>query len=346
MEMSTFEHIAPSVLPHARSVILYGGEPLMHHNFFAVLAGIKKYEIPFVGFITNGLLLDENAAKKIISAGIYRVIISIDGATKATYESVRRRARFENVMANVHTLNKERALHHTRMPLLGLNFVMMRRNVAEMPMLVEMASSMDVDIINFAPLTLHPFLGLEEEALRGEELTELYNSSLDKALEIARRNGIKIFAPPKFSSQARTSTSISEVVVKYLDSAAGHVRAVWHVIERSSPQSTHRIFDLGSKPENYVLCRTPWEIFEVQANGDVHTCFCGRRGRVGSLLDQTFDEIWKGEQFQSLRRSLSGVSRIDEICEKCPDRSRNKLTSSVFHDGIFGVDFWGIPLRG
>jgi radical SAM protein with 4Fe4S-binding SPASM domain len=99
----------------------------------------------------------------------------------------------------------------------------------------------------------------------------------------------------------------------------------------------------GCFEDRYVLCRTPWEILEVKANGDVDTCFCGRRGRVGNLLMQTFDEIWEGEEFQDLRRSLSGVTSIDGICGRCRDRSWNKISSSVFHQGIFGVDFWGYP---
>jgi len=315
----------------------------MHRNFFAVLAAIKKYEIPFVGFFTNGLLLDENAAKEIISSGIYRVLISIDGATKATYESVRRGATFEDLIANVITMNRLKALNHTRMPLLGFNFVIMRRNLAEMPMLVELASSMDADLVNFAHLTLHPCLGLEREVLRGEELKEIYNSRFDRAVEIAKCEGIRIFAPPKLAAVAGTKTQMCRHLKKYLNSAAGHVGTVWPIIARQSAQLKHRMFRGKFNAEKYHLCRTPWEIFEVRANGDVHTCFCGRRGVVGNLLKQTFDEIWEGEQFQSLRRSLSGLSRIDRTCKKCPDRSRNMLSSGVFHEGIFGVDFWGSP---
>lgn len=303
----------------------------------------KNTKFLFVGFFTNGLLLNENAAKEIISAGIYRVLISIDGATKATYESVRRGALFEKLIANINMLNRQKALNHTRMPLLGFNFVIMRRNVAEMPILVELASSLDVDFVDFTPLIPLPCLEIEDEVLRGEEYTELYNSSFDRALEIANCKGIKIFAPPKFAAAARTNIPMCRTLRKYLNSVAEYTGTIWPMIERQSAQLKHRIFGGKFNAEKYVLCRTPWEIFEVSFNGDVHTCFCNRRGLVGNLLEQTFDEIWEGEQFQSLRRSLSGLSRIDTTCKKCPDRSSNMLSSNVFHEGIFGVDFWGSP---
>jgi radical SAM protein with 4Fe4S-binding SPASM domain len=343
MEMSTFERLAPLVLPYARSLIMYGGEPMVHRNFFDVLAGIKRYAIPLVGFITNGLLLDEPAAQEIISAGIYRVIISIDGATKQTYESIRRRARFEDVIAGANALNEQKKRSHSRTPRLGINFVMMRRNLAEMSTLVKMAASIDVDIINFTPLNAHPFLGLEDEVVRDEDLAAVCNSSLDSAFKLARRKGIAIFAPPELSSRVPTGAGIVEGFLKHCRSAAEDARARWATLTSRSPASTHRIFDIEPHAESGICCRTPWEILEVQANGDVHTCFCGRRDRVGSLLEQTFDEIWEGEQFQSLRRSLSGQAPLDSTCEKCPDRARNKPSTSVFHAGIFGLDFWGSP---
>jgi radical SAM protein with 4Fe4S-binding SPASM domain len=343
MEMSTFERIAPEVLPHARSVIIYGGEPLIHRNFFSVQDGIQQYGIPFVGFITNGTLLNEHAADKLISAGIYRVIVSLDGATRVTYESVRTRAQFDEVLENIRTLHRQKALHHSATPRLGINFVVMRRNMAQMPQLVDLASALGADIINFAQLILHPCLGLESEALTGEDLTELYNATRRKTLKRAKRLGIAAFAPPEFPLPAGVRPPISERFTKALKSARDYARATWPILISRTPQSTHRIYDVAPRPENPVLCRTPWEIFEVQPNGDVNTCFCGRRGLVGNLLHQSFQEIWEGVEFRRLRNSLSGCSPLDETCEKCPDRSRNKPSATVFHSGIFGIDFWGRP---
>lgn len=55
-----------------------GGEPLLRKNLFDILAHSKDREIP-TGLLTNGNLIDEKVAKKLIGYGVNRVQISLDG---------------------------------------------------------------------------------------------------------------------------------------------------------------------------------------------------------------------------------------------------------------------------
>jgi radical SAM protein with 4Fe4S-binding SPASM domain len=54
-----------------------------------------------VSLNTNGTLLTRDLALKIIEAGIDWIIISVDGITKSTYESIRKGADFEALMKNI-----------------------------------------------------------------------------------------------------------------------------------------------------------------------------------------------------------------------------------------------------
>ena len=76
---------------HLPSVKLnYRGEPLLHPKISEMVRYAKEKGILEVQFNTNGLLLNEKKAKELIEAGLDRIIFSFDGATKKTYEKIRR----------------------------------------------------------------------------------------------------------------------------------------------------------------------------------------------------------------------------------------------------------------
>jgi heme b synthase len=69
-------------------VILTGGEPLLRNDIFDIAAygtqkGLRMVMAP------NGTLITEAVAKKLVTAGIKRISISLDGATPETHDSFR-----------------------------------------------------------------------------------------------------------------------------------------------------------------------------------------------------------------------------------------------------------------
>lgn len=83
------------------------GEPLINKHFFEMAQYVENYGI-FIETISNGSLLTEkNIAKIIKSESIYKISISIDGATNETFEKIRINSKFEEVKKNVRNLNLE-----------------------------------------------------------------------------------------------------------------------------------------------------------------------------------------------------------------------------------------------
>lgn len=78
------------------------GEPLMHPRLFDQIAYAKSAGVPNVGISSNATLLNEKNAAKILESDLDTIILSIDGATKATYEAIRKTPAFtfEEVDAN------------------------------------------------------------------------------------------------------------------------------------------------------------------------------------------------------------------------------------------------------
>jgi heme b synthase len=69
-------------------LVLSGGEPLFRPDIFAIAAHGRDLGLP-VALATNGTLITEDIAGKIVGAGIRRVAISIDGADATTHDAFR-----------------------------------------------------------------------------------------------------------------------------------------------------------------------------------------------------------------------------------------------------------------
>jgi AdoMet-dependent heme synthase len=87
-------------------LVLSGGEPLFRPDIF----DIAKYAVSkglTVALATNGTLVDEVMAEKIVDAGVSRVSISLDGADPETHDNFRKlKGSFESAIEGFNHLKK------------------------------------------------------------------------------------------------------------------------------------------------------------------------------------------------------------------------------------------------
>ena len=86
-----------------------------------------------VELITNGTLLTEKKTRQLVDAGLDMLWVSIDGATPETYADVRIGAELPQIIANLRRLAKMRKGGHFPQPEIGIAFVAMKRNIADLP---------------------------------------------------------------------------------------------------------------------------------------------------------------------------------------------------------------------
>ncbi|MBC8500909.1 MAG: radical SAM protein [Nanoarchaeota archaeon] len=90
-----------------RSIKLqYRGEPLLHLKLAESVAYAKSKGVVEVMFNTNGTLLTEKMANKLIDAKLDKIIFSIEGTTPEVYESIRIGGKFNKVLENIKRLQK------------------------------------------------------------------------------------------------------------------------------------------------------------------------------------------------------------------------------------------------
>ncbi len=141
MSMTTFERLVDSLkdLPNLKRVVFTGfGEPLAHPHLLDMIQTMRERDLA-VTVGSNGLLLNAKMAGELVRLGVDRLVISVDGARPETYADVRG-AMLATILSNIRGLNEAKRELGSLTPALGIEFVALESNVAELRDLVVLAS--------------------------------------------------------------------------------------------------------------------------------------------------------------------------------------------------------------
>jgi len=115
---------------------LTGGEPLLHPDFYKIAGEIRRRNIR-LGILTNGTLIDPEAAKKLAALKPVFVQVSLDGP-KQIHGEIRGEGAFERALKGIDLLKKEgvRVL---------VSFTAMKSNYTSLKELAKICKSHKVD---------------------------------------------------------------------------------------------------------------------------------------------------------------------------------------------------------
>lgn len=185
MSFDNFRKIIDNIPTLLRVTIQGMGEPLLAPDFLKMVNYAARKDID-VTTTLNATFIDEAIARKIVESGISRIYISLDGATRETYEKIRVGADFEK------TLNGIRNLIHARKkkgePFVDLWMVGVGDNITELPQMVDLAIELGVDSLSLQPdITFwgkEEFRGkMKEKSLsnKAEEVSLIIKEAREKA---------------------------------------------------------------------------------------------------------------------------------------------------------------------
>jgi MoaA/NifB/PqqE/SkfB family radical SAM enzyme len=353
-----FEQLVP-IFPSLQRAYLFGlGEPLLHPRLVdyvrrAADAGVE------VWVTTNATLLDQDKADALARAGLARVSVSIDGGTAATYERIRQRGRWDDVVRGLAALGE--AKRRFGRPAIYLNVVAMQSNLQELPQLLELCARHGGDGVFVESLYAyeHPVI---EEFVAGEHLGHLGRERVDAIFADAHRRaeelGIelltrveeqelsgRLIATPLTQTAAATTGSnaggASEGLVTIgttratagalafgtgaaTATAASPATAVAYppLTAASAADPARAPNPLPSEIRMPWLCSEPWATINVNSAGEVRPC-CFNDTVLGTLGPQTFDEIWNGAGYGGLRDDMA-AGRVPGTCAACVRQKRVK----------------------
>ena len=186
----TFKHIRRMVehLPKLRRIDLTGiGESLMNRDFFKIVEFLKSRGL-FITLNDNFTLMTEQSARRIIELRVDQIFVSLDGATKETYEHIRVGAKFDKVIANVRRLVQLKREQGKRLPEIKINAVVCSTNYHELPLIVELAHNIGIGMVQFVNvITFETTESLETARIRKE-----VHAKFHEAIELAHQLGVVI----------------------------------------------------------------------------------------------------------------------------------------------------------
>jgi len=153
MDFSLFRHIIDDAVKiGVREIKLNRfGEPLLHPKLVEMVAYAKQAGIPSVFFTSNATLMTEELAQRLIRSGLDRITFSVDGGTPETYESIRRGAKYFQVVANIERFLEVRRRLGSSTPRVIINTIYMRETAPEFAQIFQQWQP-KVDRINILPV--------------------------------------------------------------------------------------------------------------------------------------------------------------------------------------------------
>lgn len=144
-----FAQLEPA-FPTLEGLILNGiGEPLLHPGLesFVERAKAKMPASSDVAFQTNGTLLNPRRAERLVDAGVDRICVSLDAVSPSLARTLRQGTELSVIEQAFANLSAAKARTGRAQPKVGLEFVVMRQNFAELPAVVSWAAEHGVSFI-------------------------------------------------------------------------------------------------------------------------------------------------------------------------------------------------------
>ena len=276
--------------PNIARVVLHGiGEPMLVKDIAERVAYLKARNI-YVLFNTNGTVLNAVNGRALIEAGLDELRVSLDAAESEVYQMVRGKDFFSKIVENVRNFTRLQRELNAPKPRVSLWLTGLRETVDQLPNFVRLAHS----------------IGVTEVYL--QRLVFFEDPMSDKSLARAE------------SALFEHTTEREESLIREAEAIAASLGVLFSASGAVDPGESIRM-QQGDNP--WSLCRRPWSLMYITANGRVLPCCIApfsMKGygafTLGDATQETLREIWNGPEYQRFREGLL-TSAPPPACSNC-----------------------------
>ena len=238
-------------LPHLESAVFLGGEPFLQTECFRIWDRLIDLGLkPHCLITTNGTIYNERV-DRVLHELPFQLTVSLDGRSKGVVESIRKNARFEDLMQNLDRFHEHARRDGNK---LLLSFCMMRQNCHEFADFLLMAEGFDAEVwINTVtdPSSCSPFEMPESELATCLAQLDARASEVEPQLTIngpAWKHGLSLLRSAldkEQRSQARTALDSSR---KFAPTNLG-----WEFLRKQRPQDAlDAVRGVGTQTKEYA----------------------------------------------------------------------------------------------
>jgi MoaA/NifB/PqqE/SkfB family radical SAM enzyme len=276
--------------PRIARVVLHGiGEPMLVKDLAQRVAYLKARSI-YTLFNTNGTLLTEANGRALIDAGLDELRVSLDAADSEVYQMVRGKDFFAKIVENVKRFTHLQRELSAPKPRVSLWLTGLRETVDQLPNFVRLAHQVGVPEVYLQRLVF-----FEEPA---------HEASLARAA----------------SALFEHTTTREDALIREAERIAAELGVTFSASGAVDPGESIRRQRTDSP---WSLCRRPWSLMYITANGRVLPCCIApfsMKGyasfTLGDATQSSLREIWNGPEYQRFRSGLL-TSTPPPACANC-----------------------------
>lgn len=197
------DSVAAKYPPQSIMVCLSGGEPLLHPDFFKIAAYATKLGFS-CGITTNGTLIDQHTALRIVESGIGSVTFSIDG-TRDTHDWFRcQKGAFTKAITGIQNLISVSGDRISTQ----ITSVIHKKNIHQLDALFSLSQALQVDslrLVNLEPIgraKLQPDLLLDASEYR-QLLDYIYHKRITEQVDLDVTFGCSHYLPTEYEHMVR-----------------------------------------------------------------------------------------------------------------------------------------------
>jgi len=277
-----------------KTLYLWGvGEPFLNKDFLRMIKLAKLLKKQII-INTNATIMDHTISAFIIQQGVDEVIVSVDGATKEMFESIRECANFDVVCENILDMNRLKKIYDSKKPKVTSNFVLLRKNMYEVLDMLKLAKSLGIEEIKYQNV-----ISLNEE-MDNESLLNFNDKNIIKSIfretkYLSKNYKIKVDLP-NFEPKGKPKCPMPFF---------GPPNIRW------DGSVTICAFISKPIPINHILKDGKVSHEKTMFNPLV----------VGNINDQSLKEIWNNDIYKKLRQSYKSGNLIHP-CNICLSQYR------------------------
>lgn len=146
IKVADFQRLVDQITPWCYLLELYNwGEPFLHPGIFEMISYAHRRKL-LVRLSSNLNHFSEELAQKTVQSGLDVIIVSVDGATEASYQKYRRRGKLKTVLHNLQLLVDAKRAQKADHPFIIVRMLINRYNESEIEALRAKIMAVGADI--------------------------------------------------------------------------------------------------------------------------------------------------------------------------------------------------------
>jgi radical SAM protein with 4Fe4S-binding SPASM domain len=137
-------------------IFYFQGEPLIHNEFCEMVSYAHRSGI-YTSTSTNAQFIDKELARKIVSSGLDKLIVSVDGTTQEVYEQYRVGGKLELTLQAIEHIQYWKRVQRSKTPFIELQFIVFKNNEHQIDDIKALAKSLKVDALRLKTAQLYNF---------------------------------------------------------------------------------------------------------------------------------------------------------------------------------------------